>query len=90
LTGIADPSADRDTRANFPVSEVISAALPAFLTSKWRDRIGWRGQMRLWGEAAVEGLQRPLPAAGSAFGAGAGPIGGTSSVTRTLTDPDAP
>lgn len=27
LTGIADPSADRDTRVDFPVSEVISAAL---------------------------------------------------------------
>ncbi|GAA1935287.1 hypothetical protein GCM10009753_80140 [Streptantibioticus ferralitis] len=34
LTGIADPSADRDTRADFPVSEVISAALPAFLSSE--------------------------------------------------------
>lgn len=27
LTGIADPSADRDARVDFPVSEVISAAL---------------------------------------------------------------
>lgn len=33
LTGIADPSADRNTQANLPVSEVISAALPAFLSS---------------------------------------------------------
>ncbi|MFE5948467.1 hypothetical protein [Streptomyces sp. NPDC056480] len=41
LTGIADPSADRNTQDNFPVSEVISAALPAFLSSKGCNRFGF-------------------------------------------------